>query len=58
MWTQLAAAMLPTVTGAGAWFAARREPAKLIRVEAMIQELMRWNVNHEMHHVRMEGDSR
>lgn len=53
----LVAAIPPTLAALGAWFVPRRRP-EMIRMEAMIENIMDWQVGHERHHVRVEGDGR
>ena len=58
MLQQFMAAMLPTLTGLGAWLAARREPARLRVVEAKVDETLLWQAKHERRHYMIEGDAR
>ncbi len=58
MLQSLLATVPSTLAGLGAWLAARREPKKLTRVEAGMNELLEWTAKHERRHYRLEGDSR
>lgn len=54
----LVATVPATIASLGAWLAARGAPAKLIRIEAALDNMLDWQTQHERRHKLIEGDSR
>lgn len=44
------ASVAPTLAALAAWWGTRKDPAALMRVEAMVNEMMDWQCAHERKH--------
>lgn len=49
----LVAAVPPTIAALAALVAARRDPRGLASLEAKVDDLLSWQVEHERDHIRM-----